>query len=166
MTPRENLKDAAEPSLAAELRTPHFLTLIAILPQLVFLCAALIDDQASWTAPAVAFAYAASIFSFVGGYWWGVALTTRPGEQALFVIAVMPALLSFALFLPWIWGWSWPGSQLIALGITIMASILVDRRIIGTSIGSPAWLRVRIMASLGLGMSTMLIGAITVSGNG
>jgi uncharacterized membrane protein len=142
----ENLKDAAEPSLAADLRTPHFLTLIAILPQLVFLCAALTDDQASWTAPAAAFAYAASIYSFLGGYWWGVALATRPREQAVFVIAVVPALLSFALFLPWIWGWSWPGSQLIVLGIAIMASILVDRRIIGTSIGSPPWLRVRIIA--------------------
>ena len=166
MTPRATLKDAAEPSSAVELRTPHFLTLIAILPQLIFLCAALTDDQALWAAPAMAFAYAASIYSFLGGYWWGVALATRPSEQAAFVIAVVPALLSFALFLPWLWGWSWPGSQLIVLGIAIMASILVDRRIIGTSIGSPTWLRVRIIASLGLGMSTMLIGAITVSGHG
>lgn len=166
MTPLDKLKKAAESSLATGLRTPHFLTLIALLPQLIFLCAALTDDQASWTAPAMAFAYAASIYSFLGGYWWGVALATRPKEQAAFVIAVLPALVSFALFLPWIWGWNWPGSQLIVLGAAIMASFFVDRRIIGKSIGLPNWLRVRMIASLGLGISTMLIGAITVSSHG
>ncbi|MBS3928110.1 MAG: hypothetical protein KGZ65_06705 [Sphingomonadales bacterium] len=52
------------------------------------------------------------------------------------------------------------------LGIAIIASVLVDRRFVGPLVGSPAWLKVRIMASLGLGLSTVVIGAITVSGNG
>lgn len=166
MTPQQSMDEAVEPSSAAQLRTPHVLTLVAILPQLILLGAALLDDQASWTAPAAAFAYAAAIYSFLGGYWWGVALATRSQERAVFVIAVVPALLCVALFLPWIWGWSWPGPQLIVLGTAIIASVLVDRRFVGPAIGSPAWLKVRILASLGLGLCTVVIGAITVSGNG
>ncbi|WP_246611044.1 DUF3429 family protein [Aquisediminimonas profunda] len=156
----------SEPTNTQQLKTACFLTLIAIVPQLLFLFSTLTDSAALWTAPVAAFAYAASIFSFLGGYWWGVALTTRPQEQAIFVIAVLPALLSFALFLPWIWGWSWPGPQLIFLGIAITASFLVDWRIIGIAVSTPTWILARIIASLGLGSTTILIGAITVASNG
>ncbi len=166
MRKQKCIDEAVASASASRLRTPHFLTLVAMLPQLILLGATMVDDQGAWKAPASAFAYAAAIYSFLGGYWWGVALTTRPQERAVFVIAVVPALFSVALFLPWIWGWSWPGPQLIVLGIAIMASVLVDRRFVGPSISSPAWLRVRIMASLGLGLSTLFIGAISVGGNG
>jgi len=47
MTPRQSMDEALAPASAAELRTPNFLTLMAILPQLILLGAALIDDQAS-----------------------------------------------------------------------------------------------------------------------
>ncbi len=166
MTPQKSEAEAFDPANTQRLKTPQFLTLIAILPQLFFLCATLSDGAASWTAPVAAFAYAASIFSFLGGYWWGVALITRPQEYALFIVAVVPALLSFVLFLPWIWGWSWPGPQLIVLGIAIMASVLVDWSVFATTVPEPAWLRARIIASLGLGIATLLVGAVNVNTNG
>lgn len=151
-------------SLASDvsIKTSRFLTLVAIMPQLLFLFATLTDVQASWTAPAAAFAYAAFIFSFLGGYWLGVGLLSQPQNPMIFALAVLPMLISFGLFLPWIWGWTWPGPQLILLGIAVMMSFLVDWRLLGSAIAVPGWLKARLIASLGLGFSTMLIGVITV----
>ncbi len=140
----------------------RLLTLAAILPQTVFLFATLTGGVWSWTAPAAAFAYAAFIFSFVGGYWWGVAFDREPQRPIILFIAVLPMLLSFALFLPWVLGWNWPGPQLVGLGIAIMTGFLVDWRMLGSAVAVPGWLHIRLIASLGLGLSTMLIGFVTL----
>jgi hypothetical protein len=156
----------SESSDSAQLRTARFLTLIAILPQVFFLVAMLKDRAALWTAPVAAFAYAAFIFSFLGGYWWGVALVTRSQKPIFFVVAILPMLLAFALFMPWVWGWNWPGSQLIVLGVAIMVSFFVDGRVLRASLANPGWIRVRFLASIGLGLVTILIGALTLSRSG
>jgi len=149
-----------------QLKTARFLTLIAILPQVFFLVAMLTDCTASWTAPVAAFAYAAFILSFLGGYWWGVALVSRSQKPIFFAVAILPMLLAFALFMPWVWGWNWPGSQLVALGIAIMVSFVVDWRILQASLPEPGWIRVRFLASTGLGLVTILIGALTLCRSG
>ncbi len=148
------------------LGTARFLTLIAILPQLLLLYLMLTDVGASWTAPVAAFAYAAFIFSFLGGYWWGVALAMRPDEPIFVIVAVTPMLLSFALFMPWVWGWSWPGQQLIMLGICIIVGLLVDWRMLRDFRPAPHWFLTRVIASLGLGIATIAIGIAAVGGNG
>ncbi len=144
-------------------KTAQWLTLIAILPQLYFLFLALTDAEAAWTAPAAAFAYAGFIFSFLGGYWWGVGFTSRPDDQRILLIAVAPMLLCFVLYLPWVWGWNWPGPQLVILGIAIRAGFLVDWRMLGAPLLSPQWLKVRLLASLGLGLATAGMGLVTLS---
>jgi hypothetical protein len=156
----------SESSDSAQFKTARFLTLIAILPQAFFLVAMLTDRAASWTAPVAAFAYAAFILSFLGGYWWGVALVTRSQKPNFFLIAILPMLLAFALFMPWVWGWNWPGSQLVALGIAIMVSFVVDWRMLQASLPEPGWIRVRFLASIGLGLVTILIGALTLCRSG
>ncbi len=157
---------AHELSVGPRLRTARILTLIAIAPQLFFLYLTLTDGEASWTAPVAAFAYAAFIFSFLGGYWWGVALATRPEEPFILLVAIMPMLLSFALFMPWVWGWSWPGQQLIILGMCIIIGVLVDWRLLKAFRPAPRWLTTRLTASLGLGITTIAIGYATLSHNG
>jgi hypothetical protein len=162
MTMPFSKEDAQTQTDDANIKTGRVLTLIAIVPQLLFLFATLTDGALSWTAPAAAFAYAAFIFSFVGGYWWGVAFDREPQRPIILFIAVLPMLLCFALFLPWVLGWSWPGPQLVGLGIAIMAGFLVDWLILRSAVAVPGWLHIRLIASLGLGLSTMLIGFITL----
>lgn len=140
----------------------RFLTLVALLPQAAFLLMALTEGEASWIAPVAAFAYAAFIFSFLGGLWWGIALVSQPNQPLFFFVAILPMLVSFGLFMPWVWGWNWPGQQLIILGLAIMASFLVDWRLIGKATIIPGWLRLRIIASLGLGLMTVAIGIVTL----
>lgn len=154
---------ATTPGSGDAFATARFLTLIAVAPQMLFLVATATDGSMSWIAPVAAFAYAAFIFSFVGGYWWGVALGRAPQRPAILVIAVLPMLLCFALFLPWIWGWTWPGPQLVALGIAIMAGFWVDWRVLASAPADPRWLRVRLIASLGLGVTTLSIGLMSVA---
>lgn len=149
------------PAFPAALRMAHRLTLVALLPQALFLLLTLTDGQASWIAPAAAFAYVAFIFSFLGGLWWGVGLTIRPPSSRLFVVAVAPMLFCFALFIPWIWGWHWPGPQLCLLGIAISGSFVVDRRLAARAHFDPAWITVRTIASVVLGLLTLATGVAT-----
>jgi hypothetical protein len=68
---------------------------------------------------------------------------------------VLPSLLAVALFLPWTFGWSWPGPALLYLGALILASPLVDRAL---GFASPDFLRLRWHLSLGLGGLTIALG--------
>lgn len=151
----------SDSSSSAALRTAHHLTLVALLPQALFLLLTLTDGQASWIAPAMAFAYAALIFSFLGGMWWGVGLTLQPASPRLFLVAVAPMLICFALFIPWIWGWHWPGPQVSILGIAITGSFVVDRRLAARANFDLRWVRVRTVASVILGLLTLATGLAT-----
>lgn len=126
-----------------------------LLPQA--LCAIYVIDggQWQWTAQAIAFGYAALIFSFLGGVWWGTGLARDNAPGWIFGVAVMPSLLGLAAYVPWIIGWAWPGPSLIAVGIMLMISPIVDCLIGATD---AAWLSLRLRLSLGLGGLTTLIG--------
>ncbi len=132
-----------------------------LLPQAI--CALYVFDGGKWqwTAQAMAFGYAALIFSFLGGLWWGIALTREDAPRWLFGCAVMPSLLALAAYAPWIIGWEWPGPSLIAVGVMLMASPLVDCLIGGLQ---PDWLALRLRLSVGLGGLTVLIGFAAVLG--
>ncbi len=132
-----------------------------LLPQIA--CAFYVFDggQWQWTAQAIAFGYAALIFSFLGGLWWGLALARDAAPGWIFGCAVMPSLLALAAYAPWVIGWEWPGPSLIAIGALLIASPLVDV-LIGEF--ERAWLSLGLQLSLGLGGLTMLIGFAAVLG--
>ena len=79
---------------------------------------------------ALAYGYAALIFSFSG---WGL-VGDRPFHTPRATLdlhrgGVAPSLIALALWFPWMVGWSWPGPELVVLGLLIAASPLVDRAI-------------------------------------
>ncbi|ANU07274.1 DUF3429 domain-containing protein [Paraurantiacibacter namhicola] len=142
---------------------PRWLGLSGLLPQLACLAAILFGPaEWRWTALAIAWGYAALIFSFLGGMWWGIAASRiREGERVpawLWVASVAPSLVALATYVPWVLGWSWPQPQLVILGLAIIASLWVDRRIAPSA--PDWWMALRIPLSLGLGGASLIIGLI------
>lgn len=126
-----------------------------LLPQIICLGLAVSGHEYAYSAIAGGFAYAAAIFSFLGGVWWGQAIASGRAGAAAYLIAVMPSLLAVALFLPWTLGWEWPGPALIYLGALILLSPMVDRKL-GFAAMDFLWLRVQLSA--GLGALTVALG--------
>lgn len=111
--------------------------------------------QWRYSALAGGFAYAAAIFSFLGGVWWGQALQSGRATTGAYAVAVLPSLLSVALFLPWTLGWEWPGPALLYLGALIALSPMIDRAL---GFAHADFLRLRWHLSLGLGGLTIALG--------
>jgi hypothetical protein len=128
-----------------------------LLPQVIALFLVATDSEQRWSALAVGYAYAALIFSFLGGVWWGQALSMKAVPGWIYAVAVAPSLIALATYVPWVIGWTWPGPSLVVLGVCLILSPLVDRAI-GRSATLPAgWMRLRIMLSAGLGGLTLML---------
>ena len=133
-----------------------------LLPQVIAAAMVLSGMEYRWTGLAAAYGYAAFIFSFLGGMWWGLAVTTRNNDvsaNGIFALAVAPSLLSLATYLPWIWGWEWPGPSLAWLGIFLMLSPLADRWLSSRCALPPGWMKLRWHLSIGLGGITLFLEA-------
>ncbi|QIQ86045.1 DUF3429 domain-containing protein [Erythrobacter sp.] len=141
-----------------------------LLPQIICLSLAMAEPGMNagssagsgwgYAALPAGFAYAAAIFSFLGGVWWGQAIShsaDRPAGAGAYVVAVLPSLIAVALFLPWAFGWDWPGPALLYLGAFIALSPLVDRWL---GFASRDFLRLRVQLSLGLGLLTIALGLV------
>ncbi|MBV7259808.1 DUF3429 domain-containing protein [Erythrobacter crassostreae] len=128
-----------------------------LLPQIICVALAAAEHEYAYTALAGGFAYAAAIFSFLGGVWWGQSIASGKAGAGAYVIAVMPSLIAVALFLPWSFGWSWPGPALMYLGAFILASPLIDRAL---GFAAPDFMRLRIHLSVGLGALTIALGFV------
>lgn len=128
-----------------------------LLPQILCVGLVLIGHEWRYAALAGGFAYAAAIFSFLGGVWWGQALASGRATTGAYVLAVLPSLLAVALFLPWTFGWDWPGPALLYLGALILGSPLIDRAL---GFAGPDFLRLRWHLSLGLGVLTIGLGLL------
>lgn len=160
------------PSPSVEPHAPSAITASALklgyaglLPQALAVALAFADDRWRWTAVAFGFGYAALIFSFLGGVWWGLALTRRDPPGWIFGVAVLPSLIAAGAYVPWIFGLAWPQPSLILLALLILLSPLVDRAILRDARGwhdargfdATGWMRLRTWLSLGLGSATMLL---------
>jgi hypothetical protein len=142
------------PSLSPAARALGYAGLV---PQVI--CVAMLASGHEWRYAAMAggFAYAAAIFSFLGGVWWGQAVQSGRATTSAYLVAVLPSLLAVALFLPWTFGWEWPGPALFYLGALILSSPLVDRAL---GFGRGDFLRLRWHLSLGLGLLTIALGLL------
>lgn len=139
---------------------PRWLGLAGLLPQFVCLLAVWSGvGEWRWTALAAAWAYAALIFSFLGGMWWGIAAARladgRDVPGWVWLAAVAPSLIALASFMPWVLGYSWPAPSLAVLALLLLASPLVDARMAGLV---PEWWQgLRLVLSAGLGAITLLL---------
>jgi len=128
-----------------------------LLPPAIFVCIALADPAQRWIILAASFGYAAFIFSFLGGVWWGLAMASRTALPWMWFAAVSPSLIALALFVPWTFGWEWPRPAMLVLAALILASPLVDWAM-GWHVPLPqGWLRLRVHLSAGLALLTLLL---------
>ena len=134
-----------------------------LLPQLIAAMMALSGSEYQWTGLALAYGYAAFIFSFIGGMWWGLGATTRNDDASangIFALAVAPSLLAFATYLPWIWGLTWPGPSMAWLGFFLLLSPLGDRWLSSRCALPAGWMKLRWHLSIGLGGLTLLLAGL------
>lgn len=140
-------------------RAALILGLAGLLPQIAAISVELGGNPAYlFTAEALAFAYGALIFSFLGGLWWGLAARADPAPDWVYGIAGVPSLIALAAAVPWATGARWPGPSLIVLGIGIIAALAVDRRLVADRLAPAWWMRLRVPLSLGLGGLTLIAG--------
>lgn len=119
----------------------------------------LTDLETRWIGLAGGFGYAALIFSFLGGVWWGVAVSHPQAPRWIYVAAVLPSLIALAAYLPWIFGWVWPGPSLVVIGLCLILSPAVDREMALQLPLPDGWVALRSRLSVGLGLLTLLLAA-------
>ena len=139
---------------------PRWLGLAGLAPQVAFVISVWLGpDEWRWTSLAAGWAYAALIFSFLGGMWWGIAaVRLADGHRVpgwLWVAAVLPSLLGVVSFMPWVFGQPWPGPSLGWLGVALLLSPLVDRKL--GDLAPLWWMALRLVLSIGLGAATLLL---------
>ena len=106
---------------------------------------------------AAGYFYAALIFSFLGGLWWGIAASRKDAPEWLYVAAVVPSLIAFATGIPWMTGAEWPGPSLGVLGVGILASSTVDWKLASRQLIEPRLFALRFRLSLVLGSLTLAL---------
>lgn len=134
-----------------------------LLPQIIAAALVLSNSEYQWTGLAAAYGYAAFIFSFLGGIWWGFGVIARKEgaeADAIFIVAVAPSLIAFSSYLPWIWGWDWPGPSLAWIGLFLIMSPLVDQWLKARCNLPNGWMKMRWQLSLGLGGLTFLLAVL------
>lgn len=138
------------------------LGLAGLLPQAAVVAALVFGgEDVRFTALSLGYAYAALIFSFLGGLWWGLAAMGGARTPAwVWIAAVTPALLALVTAWPWATGDTWPGPSLVVLGVAITTSLIVDMRLKAAGITPGGWLALRVPLSVGLGLLTVAAGLL------
>jgi hypothetical protein len=145
-------------------RAAHIAGYAGLLPQIIATAMVFAGEELRWIGLASAYGYAAFIFSFLGGIWWGFGVIARKESAPagpIFIAAVAPSLIAFLSYMPWIWGLDWPGPSMVLLGLCLMFSPLVDRWLQSICHLPFGWMQMRWALSLGLGGLTFALG-ITV----
>jgi Protein of unknown function (DUF3429) len=143
-------------------RSAFILGLSGLLPQVAACFVAVTYNDLAMYALVSGFAYAALIFSFIGGVWWGQVLATPTRHAWIFVAAVCPSLISWcAALLLFLNLKYWPYA-IGAVAIGLLFSPLIDLQI-GRVITQPKnWMRLRWTLSIGLGCLTLLMATVTL----
>ncbi len=102
------------------------------------------------------FGYAALIFSFLGGLWWGQGVARGRASPGLFGVAVLPSLIAWGLMLLRLLGWT-TGEALLALGTAILLSPVVDLVLARNQALVRGWIALRLQLSTGLGALTLAL---------
>ena len=140
--------------------TARILGYAGLLPQAFSIALVLSGSAYQYSALFMGFVYPAMIFSFLGGVWWGQAVSRNGAAGAgAYAIAVLPSLIAAALFIPYLEGWEWPGPAMLYLGAFLALSPMIDRAL---GYSAPDFLRLRWHLSLGLGGLTIAFGFIAM----
>lgn len=104
--------------------------------------------------------YAALIFTFLGGTWWGIAggapaAERRGGLVWAWVAAVMPSLVAFGLIGAWIFDLLPLEPVLVMLGGGLLMALGVDARF--GSLSPRWWMQLRAPLSVALGTATIAL---------
>lgn len=137
-------------------RIAFVLGVAGLAPQALALLATF-NEADRYIGLAAGYFYAALIFSFLGGLWWGVAASRTDAPKWLYVSAVVPSLIAFASGIPWMVGGAWPGPSLAYLGTAILGSALIDRHLFALALIDRSLWQLRLFLSLGLGTLTLLL---------
>lgn len=143
---------------------PRYLGHAGLLPQIACLIAVLVaDDTWRFNALMLAQSYAALIFSFLGGLWWGLAAAGEAHGQKtpnwIYWAAIAPSLIALASLGPlMLLGLSYSGTMLMILGVCLMASPLVDKKLV--DFAPKWWLSLRWPLSVRLGGLSIILGVI------
>lgn len=142
-------------------RWPRLLGLAGLLPQFAAVLAAFAGPD-EWHQPArvMGALYAALIFTFLGGTWWGIAggapaAERRGGLVWAWVAAVMPSLVAFGLIGAWIFDLLPLEPVLVMLGGGLLMALGVDARF--GSLSPRWWMQLRAPLSVALGTATIAL---------
>jgi hypothetical protein len=103
--------------------------------------------------------YGGLILSFLGGMWWGFAMRRSERQGALAAVAVVPSLAALAIIMTGAMN-GLDDKALVALGVAILLTLLVDRHLVATGEAPAGWMRLRVPLSIGLGSLTILAGLL------
>lgn len=136
------------------------LGLSGMLPQAFCLALILAGGPWQWTIIAAGSCYAAVILSFLGGLWWMAGLLGGIRSWWIYALAVAPSLIGWAALLPLCANTRSLQPTLLALGIALLASPLVDRALARHVTLPHGWLKLRVIMASGLGTLTLVIAAV------
>ncbi len=137
-------------------RLAFLLGLSGLLPQMMAAAISLHPPHAAFGQFA-AFLYAALIFSFLGGLWWGIAAVNPAAPRWLYFVAVVPTLIAFSAGLLWIARTGSPAQSLMVVGLGLLLAPLVDWQLDRRRLVPKRWLKMRGILSVGLGILTLLL---------
>lgn len=141
-----------------QVRTPPVaLGAAGLLPSLACVTLAVVEPETRAAAVIVGGGYAALILSFLGGMWWMQALLRSDGRWWPYLLAVAPSLIGWGALLAAVVRAVPPAAALMALAVALLASPLGDREIGPLLREVPAWRRLRLTLSGGLGALTLLL---------
>lgn len=139
-----------------------FLGLAGLLPQALCCVVALTSLKYGMYVFVSGFAYAALIFSFIGGVWWGQALATPTRHLWIFGAAICPSLIAWVAALLLFSDLKWWSYATAAIAFGLLFSPLIDRQINKVIPQPLGWLKLRWALSIGLGCLTMVLASFTV----